>query len=80
LPPFTVSTGQHEWQGLAEAERLVAEGCRRLERQREIVAQMEHNDSNFTRASALLLHMLAAQERHERQLAKILSWQENGQA
>jgi len=80
LPTFSVSAGQREWQSLAEAERLVAESRRRLERQREIVAQMQHNDSNFTRASALLLHMLAAQERHERQLAKILSWQENGQA
>jgi hypothetical protein len=51
LRTFTVSTGQRESQSLAEAERLVAEGRRRLERQREIVAQMEHNDSNFTRAS-----------------------------
>jgi hypothetical protein len=71
---------QSAWQSLAEAERLVAEGHRRLDGQREIVAQMQHNGSEFTQASALLLHMLAAQERHVRQLAKILSWLENGQA
>ena len=80
MSTFSVLTGQREWQSLAEAERLVAESRKRLERQREIVAQMEHNDSKFTRANALLLDMLAAQERHERQLAKILSRLENGQA
>ena len=69
-----------EWQSVAEAEGLVAEGRRRLERQREIVAQMQSNGNEFTRASALLLHMLAAQERDERQLAKLLSWLENGRA
>ncbi len=71
---------QSAWQSLAEAEELVAEGSRRLERQREIVARMQSNGIEFARASALLLHMLAAQERDERQLAKILSWLENGRA
>ncbi len=71
---------QSAWQSLSEAEGLVAEGRRRLERQREIVAQMQSNGNEFTRASALLLHMLAAQERDERQLAKLLSWLENGRA
>jgi hypothetical protein len=40
----------------------------------------QHSGGNVARASALLLQMLAAQERHEQQLAKILSRLENDQA
>ncbi len=65
---------QSAWQSPAEAERLVAQGRKRVSKQREIVAQMQHSSGKFAQANALLLHMLAAQERHERQLAKILSW------
>lgn len=37
----------------------------------------QQNGGNVARASALLLQMLAAQERHEQQLAKIVSRLEN---
>jgi redox-regulated HSP33 family molecular chaperone len=37
----------------------------------------QHSGGNVARASALLLQMLAAQERHEQQLAKIVSRLEN---
>jgi hypothetical protein len=64
------------WRDFREAERLLAEGGRRIEEQTKIVEQLKQEGGDTARAREQLVRMLNDHERHKYLLAKLRDWME----
>jgi hypothetical protein len=59
---------------VAEANRLLVEGRRTADRQRDLMARLERMGINATKPQALLSILLQEQKEREERLAELLSW------
>jgi hypothetical protein len=59
---------------VAESRRLLAEGSVRIQRQREIIARLEHLGVDADKQRTLLTVLLEAQTRKEKRAVEALDW------
>ena len=72
----TAMNREKAWRDLATAERLLAEGEARIERQRDIIRRLQRNRSDISTACDLLRNLIEAHERHQQRLDTFRRWLE----
>jgi hypothetical protein len=76
--PYAQGMDQQEiLRRIAEANRLLVESRRTVDRQREVVARLERIGVNTAKQQALLSILLGAQADREERLAELLRWLES---
>ncbi len=62
---------------VAEAHRLLAEGRKNIDRQRDLIARLEHVGIDPGKQQAMLSRLLQEQSNREGRLAELLGWLES---
>ena len=59
---------------VAEGNRILAKGRTTIDRQRELIARLEHMGIDIGKQRTLLSRLLEAQAQQEKRLANLLDW------